>query len=613
MIDRAQALTDAGFLRERATGYVPARAEDYPAAARRAALRRADNFALIDSSSGEILGTIEAVRAYSTVHEGAIYLHLGRSYLVLELDLAARRAILEPFSGNYFTQTKSESMTYIERMLETRETHGVRLSYGEVVYSETVLGYQRKALQDHSVIDFQSLDMPTTEFSTRALWYELDDVVGGPGRRPRWPAARPLKRSRPTSCSASPARTRARPDRGAAADRDVRPLGHRRPVHQRAPADRRPDDLHLRRPPWRDRHHPPRLRRVRPARRRRSAPDRRVPVHAMAAPRASSRPSAATSTTRCPSAGALELLAQDERLDSAAVLRIGINLPTFDPLRDRRAAAVRGGGAAGRGDRVRRRLGRRPPANARAGLRLDGGAGGRRGEHRAGQARLRRDAARPAAPAWAAKQLTTIDALAPGRLLLGVGVGGEFPEEFEALGLSVKRRGRLLDEALAALPDWLEGRSTPALAPTISALPPSDVGGRSDAGARARGTRRRRLALELDEPDRMRERGEATGRARGEPAGRPRRRSALALSVHVDADEGLARQRASEYTEAHVRDADFERVERYTAFGSAERVAEQIAAYARGRGRGVRADPPDWGASAADRAPRRGSRDNLAQ
>jgi hypothetical protein len=36
-----------------------------------------------------VLGTIEAGRAYSTVHEGAIYLHLGRSYLVLELDLGA--------------------------------------------------------------------------------------------------------------------------------------------------------------------------------------------------------------------------------------------------------------------------------------------------------------------------------------------------------------------------------------------------------------------------------------------------------------------------------------------------------------------------------------------
>ena len=103
-------------------------------------------------------------------------------------------------------------------------------------------------------------------------------------------------------------------------------------------------------------------------------------------------------------------------------------------------------------------------------------------------------------PAWVAKQLTTIDALAPGRLLLGVGVGGEFPEEFEALGLSVKRRGRLLDEALAELPDWLQGRSTPALAPTDQRAA-ADLGRRAQRRrAAARGAGRRRLALDLDEP-----------------------------------------------------------------------------------------------------------------
>ena len=47
------------------------------------------------------------------------------------------------------------------------------------------------------------------------------------------------------------ARGRARADRGAAADRDVRPLGHRRPLHRLPPPDRPRDDLHLRRPPRR--------------------------------------------------------------------------------------------------------------------------------------------------------------------------------------------------------------------------------------------------------------------------------------------------------------------------------------------------------------------------
>jgi DEAD/DEAH box helicase domain-containing protein len=175
--EHAVELTEAGLLRERATGFVPRRADDYPAA--RVALRSAsaDSFVLIDSSSGEVLGTIEASRAYGTVHEGAIYLHLGRSYRVLELDLNSRRALLEPFTGDYFPQAKRESMVYIGRLHEQRELLGVTLSFGSVVYSETVLGYQRKGMQDHQVIDFQALELPTTEFSTRALWYELDELI----------------------------------------------------------------------------------------------------------------------------------------------------------------------------------------------------------------------------------------------------------------------------------------------------------------------------------------------------------------------------------------------------------------------------------------------------
>jgi DEAD/DEAH box helicase domain-containing protein len=173
----AAELVQAGVLRERATGFVPKRADDYPAA--RVALRSAsaDSFVLLDGQTGEVLGTIEASRAYSTVHEGAIYLHLGRSYLVQQLDLRSRRAVLSAFSGDYYTQTKRESMTYIERLQERCDSHGVLLSYGQVIYSETVLGYQRRRLSDSEVIDFQGLDLPTTEFRTRALWYELDELI----------------------------------------------------------------------------------------------------------------------------------------------------------------------------------------------------------------------------------------------------------------------------------------------------------------------------------------------------------------------------------------------------------------------------------------------------
>jgi alkanesulfonate monooxygenase SsuD/methylene tetrahydromethanopterin reductase-like flavin-dependent oxidoreductase (luciferase family) len=180
-------------------------------------------------------------------------------------------------------------------------------------------------------------------------------------------------------------------------------------------------------------------------------------------------------------------------------------------------------------------------------------------------------------PPWAAKQLTTIDALAPGRLLLGVGVGGEFPEEFEAVGLSAKRRGRLLDDALASLPDWLQGRSTPPLAPSITRLPPIYVGGRGEpALQRAARVGDYWLPIWLT-PQKLGERMVRLAELAAEQ-GRPTPKLALALNAHIDPDEGVARQQASECIKG-MYGTDFERFEQYTPFGSAERVAEQLAAY----------------------------------
>jgi DEAD/DEAH box helicase domain-containing protein len=154
--------------------YVLRNPGSYPAA--EVSLRSAspDTFAIVDVSSGELLGQTEAARAHSTVHDGAIYLHQGRSYEVRDLDLDHRRALVAPFQGDWYTQPKRETMTLIERLLDRRDTLGVSLSFGEVSVTETVLAYQRRRLSDHAQIDLVALDLPETSFSTQALWFELD-------------------------------------------------------------------------------------------------------------------------------------------------------------------------------------------------------------------------------------------------------------------------------------------------------------------------------------------------------------------------------------------------------------------------------------------------------
>jgi DEAD/DEAH box helicase domain-containing protein len=166
-LERAAALDD---LRHTPRGYVWA-GKDYPAA--RIPLRSAspDAFTVVDVASGTLLGLVETARAYATIHEGAVYLHLGETYLVRELDLVAQRALVEPFAGDWYTQVKKETMTEIAEPLRTERRLGMDVTFGRVVVTEQVVAYQRKSIRDQATIDLNPLDLPQTEFETEAIWY----------------------------------------------------------------------------------------------------------------------------------------------------------------------------------------------------------------------------------------------------------------------------------------------------------------------------------------------------------------------------------------------------------------------------------------------------------
>ena len=191
---------------------------------------------------------------------------MGRSFEVRELDVAGRRAIVQPFDGDWYTQPRKETDVYIERMEARRETLGVELHWGSVGVSEQVIAFQRKRLGDHEAIDFVALDLPEQTFITKALWYVLPDELAGPEALPPDVQLGALHASEHTQIAVLPLL--------AMCDRwDIGGLSTN--VHYQTG---RPDDLHLRRPPRRRRHLPARLRRVRAAGRRRRPPGRRVPL-----------------------------------------------------------------------------------------------------------------------------------------------------------------------------------------------------------------------------------------------------------------------------------------------------------------------------------------------
>jgi DEAD/DEAH box helicase domain-containing protein len=170
-LERAAHLPD---LRKTDAGFVWA-GRDYPAG--RFGLRSAtpDSFTVVDTSTGSLLGLVERERAYSTVHQGAVYLHLGESYRVAALDLENRTALVEPYAGDEYTQAKKDTMTSIDEPLRTERRLGLDLSFGRVSVTEQVVAYQRKRIGDSETIETVPLDLPETTFDTEAVWFAPED------------------------------------------------------------------------------------------------------------------------------------------------------------------------------------------------------------------------------------------------------------------------------------------------------------------------------------------------------------------------------------------------------------------------------------------------------
>jgi DEAD/DEAH box helicase domain-containing protein len=166
-LERAAQLPE---LKRTKSGYVFA-GREYPAAQFGLRSTTPDTFAVVEAQTGTVLGIVEHERAYSTVHEGAVYLHLGESYLVRELDLRSRTALVTPYKGDYYTQAKKETNTAIEETLRAERRCGLELSFGRISVTERVVAYQKKSVRDQSTLETIELDLPETSFETEAVWY----------------------------------------------------------------------------------------------------------------------------------------------------------------------------------------------------------------------------------------------------------------------------------------------------------------------------------------------------------------------------------------------------------------------------------------------------------
>jgi len=166
-------LEEQGVLRERNKRWYLSPAISYPAQSINIRSTSGENYAIIDTSTGQLMETVESSVAFFQIHPGAIYLHQGESYLVTELDLNGHTAYVVPTDAPYYTQTKDLTDVRVLRVNQEKSYGQTRVFLGDVEVTTTVAGFKKKAQFTEEVIGEEPLDLPPQSFPTVALWFDL--------------------------------------------------------------------------------------------------------------------------------------------------------------------------------------------------------------------------------------------------------------------------------------------------------------------------------------------------------------------------------------------------------------------------------------------------------
>ena len=128
---------------------------------------------IVEAATGRLLGTIDEPSAHAIAHSGAVYLHQGETFLVTELDLADRVALVRAGDPGYMTTARE--LTEIEIVGEPRTVPmgEAALHFGEVDVTRQTVSYLRRRTETGEVLGEDRLCLPPRTLRTRAVWWTI--------------------------------------------------------------------------------------------------------------------------------------------------------------------------------------------------------------------------------------------------------------------------------------------------------------------------------------------------------------------------------------------------------------------------------------------------------
>ncbi|HVG93672.1 MAG TPA: DEAD/DEAH box helicase, partial [Planctomycetota bacterium] len=134
------------------------------------------NFVVVDTTNdrNEVIAEVDYAWAFTTIHEGAIYMVQSEQYHVDRLDWERRKSFVRRVESEYYTDAISYSKVKVLQVLrDAPEGPALLPEFGEVEVVRKAVGYKKIKFYTQENLGFGDILLPEDTFHTQAAWFTV--------------------------------------------------------------------------------------------------------------------------------------------------------------------------------------------------------------------------------------------------------------------------------------------------------------------------------------------------------------------------------------------------------------------------------------------------------
>lgn len=136
-----------------------------------------EGFSIFEEETKNLIGKLGGNRAFTEGHEGAIYLHRGKQYVITGLDIERKNIYARETDQSYYTHPLVEKETEILKCFKRKRVRNFLINLGKLKVTETVTGYEKRRIAGQELMSTHPLDLPPQQFETVGIWIEIEEAL----------------------------------------------------------------------------------------------------------------------------------------------------------------------------------------------------------------------------------------------------------------------------------------------------------------------------------------------------------------------------------------------------------------------------------------------------